>query len=91
MTGHRFSLRGPKALSICHATATHTRPSEGEVIEVKWTESLERAHTKNFLDAIISGTTVSAPLQAGIEASLPVQMALRSYWTHKIVSESELT
>jgi len=63
----------------------------GDVIEVKSTESLERAHTKNFLDAIITGSTVNAPLQAGIAASLPVQMALRSYWTHKIVSESELT
>jgi hypothetical protein len=65
-------------------------PNHGEVIEVKSTESLERAHTKNFLDAIVTGSTVSAPLQAGIEASLPVQMALRSYNTHKIVSKSEL-
>ena len=66
-------------------------PNQGDVIEVKSTESLERSHTKNFLDAIITGSTVTAPLQAGIEASLPVQLALRSYWTHKIVSESELT
>lgn len=66
-------------------------PNQGEVVEVKSTGNLERAHTKNLLDAIVTGSTVSAPLQAGIEASLPVQMALRSYWTHKIVSESELT
>ncbi len=66
-------------------------PNQGELVEVKSTESLERAHTKNFLDAIITGSRVSAPLQAGVEASLPVQMALQSYRTHKIVSESELS
>jgi len=66
-------------------------PNQGEAVEVKSSESLERAHAKNFLDAIIRGSAVNAPLEAGIEASLPVQMALRSYWAHKIVSESELT
>jgi predicted dehydrogenase len=66
-------------------------PKQGESIEVKSTESLERAHTKNFLDAIVTGSAVGAPLQAGIEASLPVQMALHSYWQHRIVSEAELT
>jgi predicted dehydrogenase len=65
-------------------------PNQGEAVEVKTTESLERAHAKNFLDAVIAGNAVSAPLEAGIEASLPVQMALRSYCTRKIVSESEL-
>jgi predicted dehydrogenase len=66
-------------------------PNQGEAIEVKSTESLERAHTKNFLDAIITGSAVSAPLQEGIEASLPVQMALRSYWGRKVVSNSEVS
>jgi predicted dehydrogenase len=66
-------------------------PNQGETIQVSSTESLERAHTKNFLDAILSGDKVNAPLQAGIEASLPVQLALQSYWTHKIVSQTELS
>jgi predicted dehydrogenase len=66
-------------------------PNQGELVEVKSTESLERAHTKNFLDAIVTGSAVSAPIEAGIEASLPVQMALQSYRTRKIVSESELS
>lgn len=77
-------------LNLSRDAYTYT-PNQGEAIEVKSTESLERAHTKNFLDAITTGSAVSAPLEAGIEASLPVQMALQSYWTHKIVSESELT
>jgi predicted dehydrogenase len=65
-------------------------PNQGAPSEVSSTESLERAHTRNFLDAIISGAQVNAPLKAGIEASLPIQMALKSYWSHKTVSQSEL-
>ncbi len=66
-------------------------PNEGEAVRVNSTESLERAHTKNFLDAVISGAKVNAPVRAGIEASLPVQMALQSYWSHKLVTPKELT
>ena len=65
-------------------------PNEGEPVRVKSTESLERAHTRNFLDAVILGSKVNAPVKTGIEASVPVQMALRSYWSHKIVSRNEL-
>ena len=65
-------------------------PNHGEAVTVPVTESLERAHTRNFLDAVIGLRQVNAPLLAGIEASLPVQMALRSYWQHKIVKSSEL-
>ena len=42
------------------------------------------------MDAIVSGAPVNAPLKAGLEASLPVQMALSSYWSHKTVSQAEL-
>jgi predicted dehydrogenase len=65
-------------------------PNQGRVSEVSSTESLERAHTKNFIDAIVSGEPVNAPLKAGIEASLPIQMALHSYWSHKTVSQAQL-
>lgn len=65
-------------------------PNAGEAVRVDSRESLERAHTKNFLDAVISGNKVNAPVKAGIEASLPVQMALRSYWSHKIVAGKEM-
>ena len=65
-------------------------PNQGTPSEVSSTESLERAHTRNFLDAIVSGAQINAPLKAGIEASLPIQMALKSYWSHKRVSQSQL-
>jgi predicted dehydrogenase len=64
--------------------------NDGHATEISSTESLERAHTRNFLDAIVSGAKVNAPLKAGLEASLPVQMALRSYWSQKTVSQAQL-
>jgi len=66
-------------------------PNEGQPVAVSATGTLEQAHARNFLDAIVSGTGVSAPLKAGVDASRPVQMALRSYWTHKLVAASELS
>lgn len=66
-------------------------PHEGEPVRVTSTESLEKAHTRNFLDAVILGKPVNAPIRAGIEASIPVQMSLRSYWSHAIVPRKELT
>jgi predicted dehydrogenase len=66
-------------------------PNKGDVAKVDATESLEIAHTRNFLDAIIHQTAVNAPLQAGIDASRPVQMALQSYWTHKQITSTDLT
>ena len=65
--------------------------NQGEAVSVNSTEDLERAHARNFLDAVIQGSQVNAPLQAGIDASRPVQMALKSYWTNKTVSNSELS
>jgi predicted dehydrogenase len=66
-------------------------PNRGEAVTVTSTESLEEAHTRNFLDAVILGAPINAPIAAGIDASRPVQLALRSYWSHKTVSESELS
>lgn len=65
-------------------------PNEGQPVTVTSTESLERAHTKNFIDGVLSGTTISAPLSAGLAATLPVQMALASYWSHKIATRADL-
>lgn len=65
-------------------------PNEGEPVRVDSTEILERAHTKNFLDAVVLGTKLNAPIQAGIDASVPVQMALSSYWSHKMATREEL-
>jgi predicted dehydrogenase len=66
-------------------------PNSGAVAQVSATESLEIAHTRNFLDAIFHQTAPNAPLQTGIDASRPVQMALKSYWTHKQVAPGDLT
>jgi predicted dehydrogenase len=76
-------------LDLAREGYTYT-PRQGEAVSVAATGSLEQAHTKNFLDAVTLSSPVNAPLQAGIDASRPVQLALKSYWTHKTVSESEL-
>jgi predicted dehydrogenase len=65
-------------------------PNHGEPVHVAATQSLERAHTGNFIDAIVKGDKVNAPLSAGIAASVPVMMALQSYWSGKIVARDEL-
>jgi hypothetical protein len=64
--------------------------NQGPAAEVSATENLEKAHTRNFIDAIVSAQPANAPLNAGLQASLPVQMALRSYWSHKTVSQAQL-
>ena len=65
-------------------------PNAGEPTTFKSTQDLERAHTKNFTDAVILGTKVGAPLSAGLDATLPVQLALYSYWSHKIATPADL-
>jgi predicted dehydrogenase len=62
-------------------------PNDGAPTEFKSTQNLERAHTGNFLDAIVNGTKVNAPVTAGLAASVPVMMALDSYWSHQICTE----
>jgi predicted dehydrogenase len=66
-------------------------PNSGAPIQVAATQDLERAHTGNFIDAIVKGDKVNAPLADGLAASLPVMMALDSYWSHKICKASELS
>ena len=65
-------------------------PNDGEPVQVDATQSLERAHTSNFIDAIVKGEKVNAPLSAGIAASVPVMMSLQSYWSRKLVARDEL-
>ncbi|MGB7266241.1 MAG: Gfo/Idh/MocA family oxidoreductase [Terracidiphilus sp.] len=62
-------------------------PNSGEPVEVKVTQSLEQAHAGNFIDAIVKGDKINAPLSAGLDASVPVMMALDSYWSHKLCTE----
>jgi predicted dehydrogenase len=66
-------------------------PNNGQPVTVNASESLEVAHTRNFLDAIVKGLPLNAPLSAGIDASRPVQMSLQSYWTGKEITSRDLT
>ncbi len=66
-------------------------PNDGESIQVSSTESLERAHTGNFIDAIVKADKVNASLADGLAASLPVMMALEYYWSHKVSLASEFS
>jgi predicted dehydrogenase/sugar phosphate isomerase/epimerase len=76
-------------LNLTRAGYTFT-PNEGEPLIFNSKQDLEAAHTKNFIDAITTGSAVSAPLSAGLEATLPVQMSLKSYWSHKIATPEDL-
>lgn len=65
-------------------------PKSGPPVRFNTSLSLDQQHTKNFVDAVMNGVRLNAPLSAGLEASLPVQMALSAYWSHRIVSREEL-
>lgn len=65
-------------------------PNEGRVTQFASTQSLERAHTANFIDAIVKGEKPNAPLAAGLDASIPVMLALQSYWSGSIITPEKL-
>lgn len=65
-------------------------PKQGEPIQVPSTQDLERAHTSNFIDAIVKGDRVNASLADGLVASRPVMMALDSYWSNRISKAADL-
>lgn len=77
-------------LNLTRAGYTFT-PNQGERVVFNSQQDLEVAHTRNFLDAIVTGSPVSAPLTAGLQATLPVQMCLKSYWSHKIATPEDLS
>ncbi len=65
-------------------------PRSGQPEVVNSSENLERAHTRNFLDAITDDGKSNAGLQAGISATRPVQMALEAYRTGRRTSLADL-
>ncbi len=67
------------------------QPNKGSAVRVDSAGSLERAHAKSFLDAVFLKQPVSAPLSTGIDASRPVQMALKAYWESRVVKGAEFT
>lgn len=66
-------------------------PNQGQPVPVAGSQNLERAHTGNFIDAIVKGDRINAPLSAGLAASVPVMMALESYWSKGIIARDELS
>jgi predicted dehydrogenase len=66
-------------------------PKAGEPVRVDVRESLERAHTKNFLDAVTLGAAPNAPLSAGLAASVPVLLAVQSYWSKSVATSLDAT
>lgn len=84
-------FEGTKGTLDISRTAYTFKPNGGEAVTVANKVELEIPHTKNFLDAILLGEKLNAPLSAGLDASLPVQMALTSYWSHKLAKRTELT
>jgi predicted dehydrogenase len=65
-------------------------PNSGAATQFDATQDMVRAHTGNFIDAIVSGSPVNAPLAIGLASSLPVMMALQSYWSRKLCTAEEL-
>jgi predicted dehydrogenase len=65
-------------------------PNSGDPVQVSATQNLERAHAGNFIDAIMKTARINASLEDGLAASVPVMMALQSYWTNKICTAEEL-
>jgi predicted dehydrogenase len=67
------------------------KPNKGGAVHVDNKQPLEEAHVKSFADAVLTGSKQSAPIQAGIEATIPVEMALKSYWDKKTITRADLT
>jgi predicted dehydrogenase len=65
-------------------------PNDGQPVEVPTTQNLERAHAGNFIDAVVKGDKLNAGVEAGLAASVPVMMALQSYWSKKISTQQDL-
>lgn len=61
-------------------------PRQGDAVRFDTKEVLEVSHTRNFLDAITHGSKPNAPLEAGIAASVPVLLAVQSYWSKAVAT-----
>ncbi|MEM8847791.1 MAG: Gfo/Idh/MocA family oxidoreductase [Bacteroidota bacterium] len=64
-------------------------PHEGPSIVFDNNENLTRAHMENFLDGLILGKKVSAPIEIGLEAVKPSHLAAASYWNGKRMKFNE--
>ncbi len=84
-------MKAPKGRLDLSREGYMLTPNSGAATQFDTTQDLERAHTGNFIDAIVNGSKVNAPLAAGLAASVPVMMALQSYWSRKLCTAAELS
>ncbi|MEM9361480.1 MAG: Gfo/Idh/MocA family oxidoreductase [Bacteroidota bacterium] len=64
-------------------------PHEGSQVVYDNNENLTRAHMENFLDGLILGKQISAPIEIGLEAVKPSHLAAASYWNGKRMKFNE--
>ena len=64
-------------------------PHEGSQVVFENKENLTRAHMENFLDGMVLGKKVSAPIQVGLDAVKPSHLAAASYWSGKRMKFNE--
>lgn len=81
-------FEGTEGLLDISRTGYTFTPSKGASETVNSSENLERAHTRNFLDAIQGAAKPTAPFETGISATRPVQMALEAYRTGQRITDT---
>ena len=64
-------------------------PHDGKQIVFDNKESLDSAHIHNFLDGVVLGKKVSAPIEIGLQAVKPSHLAAASYWSGKRMKFNE--
>ena len=77
------------SLNLTRGGYTYT-PNEGKSIVFESDQDLDAAHARSFVDAVLIGSQTPAPLSAGLAATLPVAMALHSYWSRSTVVPEDL-
>ncbi len=77
------------SLNLTRGGYTYT-PNEGKSIVFESDQDLDAAHARSFVDAVLTGSQTPAPLAAGLAATLPVAMALQSYWSRSTVVPEDL-
>ncbi|MEM9076337.1 MAG: Gfo/Idh/MocA family oxidoreductase [Bacteroidota bacterium] len=69
-------------LEVFRAGYVYT-PHKGSQVIFDNEENLTRAHMENFLDGVVLGKQVSAPIEIGLDAVKPSHLAAASYWQGK--------
>lgn len=61
-------------------------PLKGAPVEVKATEDLEVAHTKDFVEAVRDGRKPACDVEVGLEGIRPCHLARAAYWSGRRAS-----